>query len=397
MEDWKTKYSDVIIHSALNLQEGESLSINTNPSTLDFSQQLARVACEITLQQVNVVLVDHGIPKEVIPFHPLENDQLSAGPTGFVLLRLDDTEEREWNPQDAPEEIVRDMALLQKHGILCPPPLNRQVAPWALLAVPGPVWAMKLLGQNASEEDLWQLLSSTLKLNCLHPTEAWNDQARLIQQRLDTLNGLQIDHLHFHDDETDLEVGLVQGSHWRGGRQSLPNGRVFIPQFPLERVSALPARNAVNGTVRSSKPIHLLGGIVEGASFIFEQGRIMSHQALKGDHLLDLLFSVDDGASYLGEITLIDEANPLSAFSDFYGHSGFDDNLSTSIVFGGGDALYISESPMFESSQDLQERTGCNTSDIHAPVKIGTRHLKVTAVLTDGSQQTIMENGRFLF
>jgi hypothetical protein len=75
----------------LALQAGESLSINTEAPTLDFATKLARLASEITLQPVNIVMIDHGIPKDVLSITPEEHPEAGIPPTGHALIRIDNT------------------------------------------------------------------------------------------------------------------------------------------------------------------------------------------------------------------------------------------------------------------------------------------------------------------
>ncbi len=395
MDKMMKRYAQVILHSAIHIQEGESLSINTNLSSLEYARELAQMASEITLQQVNIVVIDKGVPKDVLEATPVENEQLITPPTRYALLRLDDTEDREWDFHEDPESVLGNMALLQQAGILGAPPLTRQIAPWALMAVPGPVWAKRLFGESGTEEELWRLFTYVMKLDAKDPIGAWDEQARLIQHRLNVLNSLDISSVRLRNSKTDLRFALVKDSHWRGGRQILSSGRSFIPRLPLERVSAIPERASATGMISASRPFKLLGRMVENAVFTFAEGRVVDVQASAGIEILKQVLSIDQGASRLGEIALIDEDSPLSSFGDFFGYSGFDDNLSSSLAFGVVDTLHLDDNTGFEDENDLQARTGCNISDIHLPVKFGTRDTEVSIVLGDGNEIKIMHNGSF--
>jgi aminopeptidase len=395
MDMMMKRYARVILHSAIHIQQGESLSINTNPSLLAYARELAQLASETTLQQVNIVVIDKGVPKDVLYANPVEHEQMITPPTSYALLRLDDTEDRDWEFHEDPENVLGNMALLQKAGILGAPPLTRQVAPWALMAIPGPIWASRLFGEGATEEELWRLFTYVMKLDAKDPIGAWDEQARLIHYRLQALNALPVARVHIQNATTDLTFSLVKESHWRGGRQVLADGRSFIPQLPLERVSAIPERSSVSGTISASRPIRLLGRMVENAVFTFAEGRVVDAQASVGAELLRQVLSIDQGASRLGEIALVDEDSPLRGFGDYFGYCGFDDNLSSSIAFGVVDSLHLDDNTGFEDENDLQARTGCNISDIHLVVKFGTRDTKVNVLLSDGVEINIMHDGSF--
>lgn len=388
---------DIILYIALNIQEGESLSINVNPSHLEFARDLAQRASEITLQQVNIVVIQNGIPGDAIAVTPVMHDLMSAPPTSFALLRIDDTEDRKWTIEADPLEISKSMTLLQKAGNLAPPQLDRQVAPWSVVAVPGPSWAARLLGPRATADDLWEALADTLKLTAANPREAWRDQVSLISHRLSELNRHDIETLRLQSSQTDISVSLAAESRWRGGIGVLPNGRAFLPYLPLDRVSMLPDRTATEGTLVASGPFPLLGGVVEHASITFSQGVAVDFDARKGKKLLAIAFGIDEGAKRLGELSLVDGDAPLERIpACHFGYAGFDENATSSVTMGMGEAQHLEALESYADALELQEQTGCNTSDLRVRIPIGTSDLSVTASLSDGTCIDIMYGGRLI-
>ncbi len=393
--DYLKRYMDIIVHAVLGLQQDEGLSINTDPSHVEFALDLAQVASEITLQQVSVVVIDEGHPRDALHVVPVEHELSPHNPSGYVLLRLDDTEQRIPIGQP-PDAIVRDFALLQQAGNLAPPQLDRPVAPWAVVAVPGPHLAQAVLGPYAVEQDLWSFLSPVLKLDRDDPVQAWKEQTVLINRRMSDLNRLDSQHLRITTASTDLTVALVQQSRWRNGVLRLASGRTFLPRLPLDRVTMLPDRQVTNGVLCASRSFPLLGGTVEGALFEFESGKVVRYDATHGKELLDLAFKFDEGARYLGEVSLVDQDVQLAQLSFATGYCGFDENAGSSILFGMGESSHLEALDMYEDAYHLQQETGCNASDIRFRVPFGDGSLRVDSLDSDEFVTTIMHNGLFI-
>ncbi|MGE0073982.1 MAG: aminopeptidase [Sphaerochaetaceae bacterium] len=395
--DYRSTYMEILLRVAIRIQEGDSLSINTNPSHLDFARELAQSASETTLQAVHIVVIEDGVPGDVLEVTPVIHEQSLAPPTGAALLRLDDTEDRDWDFTADPVDIVQNMGLLQKVGNLAPPQLDKQVAPWAVVPVPGPVWARRILGKKASEEDLWKALGPVFKLDTSNPLRAWQDQVTWIDHRLSLLNRHDVVSWHIRSDEgTDLSVCAVDQSRWRGGVLRLGSGRTFLPLLPLERVSMLVERLQGRGVIKASRPFRLLGGMVEGASFELAQGTIVGFDADRGKELLALALSMDSGSAKLGELSLVDEHSQLGTLAHHFGYGGFDENLTSSITIGMGETYHLEALDTYADEMELQEQTGCNVSTLRARIPIGTGNLQVSARLEDGSEIVFMQNGVFL-
>lgn len=395
--DYRTTYMEILLSVVMNIQEGESLSINTNPGHLDFARDLAQIASETTLQPVHIVPIEEGSPGEVITVSPIEHEQSPLPPLRAALLRLDDTEDRDWDFSADPQQIAQDFALLQKVGNLAPPQLDRQVAPWSIAAVPGPVWARRLLGNHATEQQLWDVLAPVFKIEDKDPQHAWREHISLLDSRLANLNRLEVETFEIRNETgTRLTLAPVLESRWRGGVRKLENGRAFVPHLPLDRVSMLVDRSTTTGILRTTKPFPLLGGMVEGAVLEFSQGRIVSFDAASGKELLKIALGMDEGASRMGECSLVEKGSALTHIADVFGYAGFDENHTSTITLGMGEAFHLEALDTYSDELELQEQTGCNVSNLRVRLPIGDDNLSFTARLIDGDEIIIMHNGQFL-
>jgi aminopeptidase len=395
--NYEETYRNIIIRAMVNLQEGESLSINTNPAHLDFARDLAQEAAELTLQPVHIVVINQGIPGDVLTTKPILQDQLASEPIRSVLLRIDDTEERNWQLPAGDRETLQNAAQLQQFGILAPPQLDKPIAPWAVAAVPGPIWAQQLLGKDATTADLYKQLMHVLKLDASDPIQAWKEHVSLIDARIAQLNRLDSDYLDLTTAHgTALRVSSVPESRWRGSVKKLASGRAFMPHLPLDRVSMLPERYITSGVLVCAEPFSLLGHTIRGATFTFVQGAIAAVEADEGKEILTSVLQSDAGVLRLGELSLVEAPSELSAIADHFGYSGFDENRTSSVTLGMGEAMHLEALDTYTDEAQLQEETGCNVSNLRIRIPIGDPTLSITACTSTGDSVTIMKNGTFL-
>ena len=59
-----------------------------------------------------------------------------------------------------------------------------------------------------------------------------------------------------------------------------------------------------NGTVSAPRPLIVLGQVVDGFSFRFENGKIVDFSAKKGEDVIRKLLETDEGARGIGEVSL---------------------------------------------------------------------------------------------
>jgi len=84
MQEILRRYARLIIEVQLKLQRGDSLSINTENSTMAFARLLATQACESTMQTVNIVETNHG---KIAQVDFLDDGEIGFGSTEFLVLR----------------------------------------------------------------------------------------------------------------------------------------------------------------------------------------------------------------------------------------------------------------------------------------------------------------------
>jgi aminopeptidase len=151
----------------------------------------------------------------------------------------------------------------------------------------------------------------------------------------------------------------------------------------------------VNGTVRSTKPLSHGGNLIDGFSITFENGRIVSVSAEKGQDTLEHLISLDEGAKYLGEVALVPHHSPISESNILYYNTLFDENASNHLAIGMAYAFCIEGGKEMNEEQQLEH--GLNSSVTHVDFMIGSADMNIYGIAEDGTQEPVFLNGNWAF
>ena len=157
----------------------------------------------------------------------------------------------------------------------------------------GTLWPTPALAQEAgmSDDDYAAFVNGALFLDRPDPVAAWrelSDRQATLVDRLSEAHEIRIE-----ADGTDLRL-RVEGRTWinSDGRRNMPSGEVFTG--PLE--------DSANGTIRFTIPSSPRGVLVEDVTVTFENGKVVSATAARGQDYLDAALATDPGALFLGEL-----------------------------------------------------------------------------------------------
>lgn len=391
MEELLKRYARLIIEVQLKLERGDSLSINTEGSTMGFARLLAKMACEATLQVVNIVETNHGKVVQVIPMDPVEHEILRPEVKGFVMCHILDLDNAPYLSEENPMDMVADVALLGSFGLLSDPVfLDRRIAvPWANIPYPGPFWAMQLLGKEASELDMWTLFASLYRLEDNHGLRFWEDQGNLLHYRKQKLNKLGRLQFSITGYDWTLQARQAKRTIWAGGRTTLANNRTFFSNLPVQHLLVSLDSNSAQGTFTSTKSFLVLGQLVEDATFIVEKGKVVSYTAKKGEHALKAYFSIDEGASIVSELSLSDNDTIESHYLTKGVHPHFNKEMTTHLVLGGFTLATLTDQ---DSDEDI-DACDLARSLVRLEIPVGSNVLSVTALQENGDEVVLMEEG----
>ena len=123
------------------------------------------------------------------------------------------------------------------------------------------------------------------------PVAFWREQSarqQAVIERLKTVRELRI-----VAEDTDLTV-VVEGRTWLNadGRENFPDGEVFTS----------PQHEHTRGHISFSFDATHHGREFAGVRLWFEDGRVVRHEASRGEQFLAGMLDLDEGARYLGEV-----------------------------------------------------------------------------------------------
>ncbi|MEO6694149.1 MAG: aminopeptidase, partial [Ignavibacteria bacterium] len=314
------KYTELIINVGVNIYKGQCLVINCGILYHDFALMLAESAYAKGARYVDIQFssnrltrsrIENNSDPDDLKFVPnfLLNKSFEILSNDWAYIRIDNLEEL---------DILKGIEI-SKYSVITK---NEQETfkvqanafgaaknPWTIVAAPSPVWASRVLNNvpaNEAVDELWKKMIPILRLDKNDPAEAWRLHGETLINRSRTLTEMNIDKLLFKGPGTDLEIGLNKTTLWRGGPAKADNGRFFLPNLPTEEVFTTPDYRRTTGRVSVTKPVKVMENLLTGIWFEFKKGKVVDFNSDSGKEILEKYFAIDEGASYLGEVALVD-------------------------------------------------------------------------------------------
>src|SRR5262249_22501310 len=203
----------------------------------------------------------------------------------------------------------------------------------AIVAYPNEGWAKRVFGEPDVER-LWDAVSYAVRLDEPDPVAAWEEHVERLEAPAGGLTERRFDSLRFRGPGTDLTVGLLPGGRWLAARDESISGIAHVANIPTEEVYTSPDYRRTEGTVRSTRPLDLLGTVIEGLAMRFENGRVVEVNADKGGDVVRGALQTDEFASYLGEVSLVDGSSRVGQLGITFFDTLFDENATCHIAYG---------------------------------------------------------------
>lgn len=267
---------------------------------------------------------------------------------------------------------------------------------WTMIASPSADWAAKVFPDAPKEKQvdlLWDAIFRATRSNLEDPVKAWKEHVENLQEKTTYLNKKRYKMLVYEAPGTELTVELPKGHVWIGARNINPEGIEFISNIPVEEVYTAPLKTGVNGYVTSTKPLSYGGNIIDDFTLTFENGRIISVEAKKGEEILKNLIATDEGSSYLGEVALVPFNSPISQSNVLFFKTLFDENASNHLAIGSPYSICL-EGGKTMTSEELV-KNGFNESTTHVDFMIGSADMDIDGITSDGTREAIFRKGNW--
>jgi aminopeptidase len=268
---------------------------------------------------------------------------------------------------------------------------------WCIAAAPGKDWAKKVFpGERASVavEKLWEAILTASRV-LEDPIAEWDKHNKNLAERCEYLNSLGIKELYYKSaNGTDFRVGLIPDAIFMaGGEETLGRGVYYNPNIPSEEAFTSPMKGDADGIVYSSMPLSYGGELIENFFMKFEGGKVVEVGAEKGEELLREMISMDEGASYLGEVALVPYSSPIRESGILFYNTLFDENAACHLAIGRGFTNVLRDYDKY--TEEEAHAKGINDSITHVDFMIGTKDLSIIAKTFDGKEVKIFENGEW--
>lgn len=398
-------YAKLVALYGINLEtEKRSVIIKVEPQNYDFAQTLAIECYKAGSPFVDIEIIDNKLlatmekcqsQEQFNSFPPYTLSKTNALlDDDWAYISIDTLESYSYLEDCNPSKLAARSTASKKLKTRYLKEMMANKHPWCVIAYPGPKWAKTVFPkQKDSLSLLWDKIISILGLDQDDPIAYWKKQNEKLRERQDKLNSLKIKELHYTSSKTDLTFSLRQEALWVGGGDYTPSGMFFMPNIPTCEIFSAPDKYTVNGHVTTTKPVTVLGQETLEVCFNFENGKVTSFTAKKGEKAIEEFLNTDEGSRFIGECALVDESSPISQANCVFGSILYDENASCHLALG---QAYDENTSLELNSDEDFEKAGLNVSHNHTDFMVGSKDLNIDAVLFDGSTMAIMENGLFV-
>jgi aminopeptidase len=386
-EDRLERYAELAVRVGANVEEGQNVFIVSQIEHAPLARALTRAAYAAGARYVDVNYRDQHVRKAMIELGPDEaltytpdwlKERAEALAGAAMIATTGDPEPELLGDLDG--ERVGKAQMKEVTEIIRGHMIARRIN-WSGVAYPNAGWANEMFGEPDVER-LWEAVAFCTRLDEPDPVAAWRDHMARLERRAATLNDLQFDALRYRGPGTDFTVGLLRTARWMSALFRTAAGREYVPNMPTEEIFTTPDRRRAEGTIRSSRPLALLGEVIEGLQLTVEDGRIVDVQADKGAGIVRGQLEIDDRAGYLGELALVDGTSRVGQTHTTFFDTLYDENATCHIAYGFGVPEVF----------DGEPGEGMNVSGVHTDFMVGGPGVSAIGVEAGGAEVPIIED-----
>jgi aminopeptidase len=395
------RYAELAVRVGANLQQGQMLEVTAFLEHAPLVREVARVAYEAGAEYVDVLWIDQHVRKAMIELAPEE--RLTWTPP-WLLQRLEcHVSERsahvaitgqaepglmsDLDPARVGRARTRELNAANLRRI------NDRAVNWTLVPYATAGWAQSVFGEPDVGR-LWDALAYVVRLDEPDPAVAWRERLGELTRRADALNERRFDAIHFRGAGTDLTVGLLPGSRWGAAGLETSWGVRHVPNLPTEEVYTTPDLRRTEGVARATRPLALPGVVIRGLELRFREGAVVEVRAEEGADAVRAHLDSDDGARFLGEVALVDDASRVGRTGLTFYESLLDENAASHLAYGAGIPRSVEGAAELDS--DGLRAVGVNVSGIHIDFMVGGPDVDVDGVTRDGDRVPLLRAERWV-
>ncbi|MFX1418575.1 MAG: aminopeptidase [Promethearchaeota archaeon] len=408
------KYAEVIVKIGLNLQPGQRLLIGKpiigiNGVSIELAplvRLIVKKAYQIGAKLVDVMWDDDQIRLYRYKFAP--KDSFEEYPTWRTDGAYDIAKEGDAmllvaarNPDLLSEQDSNLIFTTHKTFLKYNKPaadLRRKgLVNWLAITAPIDGWADKIfpdIPQNKRMAKFWDILFDICRIKHEDPISIWKDHINQLVSRCSYLNHKKYNALHFSAPGTDLTIGLPEGHIWKSAYFTTQSGINNVVNIPTEEIFTTPHKDKTEGIVTATKPL-FSDVLIENLKLTFTNGKVEEASATKGEEYIRNIIKTDDGASQLGEVSLVPNSSPISQTGILFYSILIDENASCHIALGNGIRTCLKDGENMDEKEFSDH--GGNTSLLHLDFMIGSEKLDVDGIFEEEKSEPIMRKGEWAF
>lgn len=401
LKQCKEEYAKLLVLGGVCLQPGERVIVNADVKNMEMAELVAKTAYECGASKVEMrwssarveaYAYEHADIEELKKVEEWEEKkqqlQVEQLPCAIHLVASEPIFYSSEMLANQSEVMMTRVGILKKYRDAMDGKFK-----WSIGGVPTQEWADQVFpGEENNLEHLWESVLQTLMITGDGTSvEKWDRKWEEIQKHVDYMNSLKLKSIHLKTGlGTDLTMDLLEDVLWDGGAD-VKFGNA--PNLPSEEVFTSPKAGKAEGVLVSSTPLVCQNQVIEGLKLVFKDGKVVEVTADSGEEFFSKYLQIDEGASMLGEVAIIDRFSPIKAVGHLFYHTLYDENAACHIAVGR--AFPFLHKDFDTMTAEELDNCGLNQSGIHCDIMFGTDDTDITGITMDGQEVQILANGKW--